>query len=60
MSMHAKLLHLGLTLCHPMDCSLPGSSAHETFQARLLEWGAIAFILAKRDKNLASQTISIS
>ena len=26
-----------------MDCSLPGSSAHGIFQARILEWGAIAF-----------------
>ena len=26
-----------------MDCSLPGSSAHGTLQARVLEWGAIAF-----------------
>ena len=31
------------TLCDPMDCSLPGSSAHGVFQARVLEWGAIAF-----------------
>jgi len=31
------------TLRNPMDCSLPGSSAHEIFQARVLEWGAIAF-----------------
>ena len=28
-----------------MDCSLPGSSAHGIFQARVLEWGAIAFSL---------------
>ena len=27
----------------PMDCSPPGSSVHGTFQARVLEWGAIAF-----------------
>ena len=27
----------------PMDCSLPGSSVHGSFQARVLEWGAIAF-----------------
>ena len=27
----------------PMDCSLPGSSVHGLFQARVLEWGAIAF-----------------
>ena len=32
-----------LTLSDPMDCSLPGSSVHGIFQARLLEWGAIAF-----------------
>ena len=32
-----------LTLSDPMDCSLPGSSIHGIFQARVLEWGAIAF-----------------
>ena len=32
-----------LTLRDPMDCSLPGSSVHGIFQARVLEWGAIAF-----------------
>jgi len=31
------------TLSDPMDCSLTGSSVHGIFQARLLEWGAIAF-----------------
>ena len=31
------------TLRDPMDCSLPGSSVHGIFQARVLEWGAIAF-----------------
>ena len=30
------------TLWDPMDCSLPGSSVHGIFQARVLEWGAIA------------------
>ena len=34
------------TLLDPMDCSLPGSSAHGVFQARVLEWGAIAFSCA--------------
>ena len=29
----------------PMDCSLPGSSIHGIFQARVLEWGAIAFFI---------------
>ena len=32
-----------LTLSDPMDCSLPGSSVHWIFQARVLEWVAIAF-----------------
>ena len=31
----------------PMDCGLPGSSAHGIFQARVLEWGAIAFSRVK-------------
>ena len=31
----------------PMDCSLPGSSVHGICQARVLEWGAIAFSLVK-------------
>ena len=32
-----------LTLCDPMDCSLPGSSVHGIFQARILEWVATSF-----------------
>ena len=39
----AKSLHLCLTLCDPIDSSLPGSPVHGIFQARVLEWGAIAF-----------------
>ena len=42
-----------LTLSDPMDCSLPGFSVHGIFQARVLEWGAIAFsysLLAYRKK----------
>ena len=39
----AKSLQSCLTLRNPMDCSLPGSSVHGIFQARVLEWGAIAF-----------------
>ena len=34
---------LCLTLCDPMDCSLPGSSVHGISQARTLEWVAISF-----------------
>ena len=36
------------TLSDPMDCSPPGSSVHGIFQARVLEWGAIAFSKKKR------------
>ena len=35
------------TLSDPMDCSLPGSSVHEIFQASVLEWVAIAFSAAQ-------------
>ena len=39
----SEVSQLCLTLRNPMDCSLPGSSGHGIFQARVLEWGAIAF-----------------
>ena len=39
----SEVAQLCLTVSDPMDCSLPGSSAHGTFQARVLEWVAIAF-----------------
>ena len=38
-----EVAQLCLTLRDPMDFSLPGSSVHGIFQARVLEWGAIAF-----------------
>ena len=41
--MYAKWLQLCPTLCNPVDWSLPGSSVHGIFQARVLEWGATAF-----------------
>ena len=41
--MHAKLLQLCLTLCDPMDYSLPGFSAHGILQARILECATIPF-----------------
>ena len=34
----------------PMDCSAPGSSAHGIFQARVLEWGAIAFSVCAQSR----------
>ena len=39
----SEVARLCLTCSGPMDCNLPDSSAHEIFQARVLEWGAIAF-----------------
>ena len=38
-----EIAQLCPTLSDPMDCSLSGSSIHGIFQARVLEWGAIAF-----------------
>ena len=44
-----------LTLCDPTDCSLPGSSVHGIFQARVLEWGAIAFSDDKPRQHIKKQ-----
>ena len=48
------------TLSDPMDCSLPGSSVHEIFQARVLEWGAIAFSVSPHSEYLFQVTIKYS
>ena len=45
----SEVAQLCLTLSDPMDCSLPGSSAHGIFEARVLEWGAIAFSAIKTE-----------
>ena len=47
------------TLSDPMDCSLPGSSVPGTFQARVLEWGAIAFSMTNLDSILKSRDITL-
>ena len=51
----SEVAQLCLTLSDPMDCSPPGSYIHGIFQARVLEWGAIAFsdngILLSHKKN---------
>ena len=50
------------TLRDPMDCSLPGFSVHGIFQARVLEWGAIAFsgfFLRSKQKTLESFLILV-
>ena len=49
-------------LCNPMDCSLPCSSIHEIFQARVLEWVAISFYRGSsqaRDRTWASRIVVI-
>ena len=46
-----------LTLCDPMDCTPPGTSVHEIFQARIPEWAAISFSRGSsrpRDRTQAS------
>ena len=48
MKSESKVAQLCLTLSDPMDRSLPGSSVHGIFQARVLEGGAIAFSLAQQ------------
>ena len=39
----SEVAQLSLTLCDPMDCSLPDNPVHGIFQARVLEWVSIAF-----------------
>ena len=46
-----------LILHDPMDCSPPGSSVHGILQARVLEWGAIAFSIFNRDLKFSRQVI---
>ena len=43
MKVKSEVAQSCLTLSDPMDCSLQGSSVHRISQARVLEWGAIAF-----------------
>ena len=43
------------TLSDPTDCSPPGSSVHGIFQARVLEWGAIAFSDIENYKTLMKE-----
>ena len=38
----SEVAQLCPTLCDPINCSIPGSSIHGIFQARVLEWGAIS------------------
>ena len=47
------------TLNDPMDCSLPGSSIHGSFQARVLEWGARAFSVEVHEANANLSALEI-
>ena len=48
-----------LTPSDPMDCSLPGSSTHGILQARVLEWGAIAFSIALTRRTFVGKEMSL-
>ena len=51
---HAKSVQLPLTLCNPMDCSLPSSSVHGILQARIPEW--VAMPSSRRSSQLRDRT----
>ena len=55
----AKPLQLYPTLCDPIDGSPPGSPILGILQARVLEWGAIAFSVTKLDSILKSRSITL-
>ena len=55
----SEVAWLCLTVCHPMDCSLPGSTVHGIFQARILDWATISFSRGSsqtRDRTRVSYT----
>ena len=53
----SEVAQLCLTLHDPMDCRPPGSSTHGVFQARVLEWGAIAFSKSHTGSLVAGHTL---
>ena len=53
----SEIAQLCLTLHDPMDCSLPGSSVHGIFQARVLEWVAIAFSIYSLEASIFSPAV---
>ena len=55
----SEVAQLGPTLSDPMDCRPPGSSIHGIFQARVLEWGAIAFSMINLDSILKNRDITL-
>ena len=55
----SEVIQLCPTLSDPVDCSLPGFSIHGIFQARVLEWGAIAFSMTNLDSISKSRDITL-
>ena len=55
----SEVTQLPLTLRDPMDCSPPGSSIHGIFQARALEWVAVAFSKTNLESILKSRDITL-
>ena len=55
----SEVAQLCLTLSSPMDCSPPGSSVHGIFQARVLEWGTIAFSEIQSEAPLKIQSMCL-
>ena len=55
----SEVAQLCLTLSSPMDCSPPGSSVHGIFQARVLEWGTIAFSGIQSEAPLKIQSMCL-
>ena len=56
----SEVAQLCPTLSDPMDCSLPGSSVHGISQARILEWGAVAFSREEGHLEVKSMDVSLS
>ena len=54
-----RLAQSRLTLCGPMDCSLPRSSAHAIFQAQILKWGAISYSMGSSQPNPGIEPASL-
>ena len=59
MKVKSEVVQSCRTLSDPMDCSLPGSSVHGIFQARVLEWGAIAFSMTNLGSILKNRDITL-
>ena len=55
-----KVTQSCLTLCDPMDYSLPGSSVHDIPQARILEWAAILFFKGSSQHRTWTQVFYIA